>query len=241
MPSGAEILASLAQSEANSSDLTSNLLPDTLQNAIGSPTINDLTPEVGRHRLEYFIGLQLVKIAQHINTYGNFSEEDMQFLPSRLFNRWGHWSLADFKICIENGIMGDYGPVTHMDAIVLRGWMARYEADKLRYQERLEQKARLQEAMKPAPPAEEVKKRYEDWAKALAKHTEVEALSEAEKTITSKDKRVSVSTAYRWFQVGNKQIYALDQAHAERLIERAIELGQYTREFIFGKPNNTQA
>jgi type IV secretory pathway VirB9-like protein len=98
----------------------------------------------------------------------------------------------------------------------------------------LEQKARLQEAMAPAPPAEEVKKRYDDWAKALAKHAEVEALSEGEKTITSKDKRVSVSTGYRWFQVGNKQIQALDQAHAVRLIERAIELGRYTREYIYG-------
>lgn len=243
----AKILASLEQSEANSCDLTSDLLPNTLQNAIGWPTINDLAAKVGRHRLEYFIGLQLVKIAEHINTFGNFSEVDMRFLPSRLFDRWGHWSLADFKICFENGIMGDYGEIKHMDAIVLRSWMARHEADRQRLAERQEQMARLREAMAPAPPAQEVRARYQEWYNQVIKNVEVEKISgtEAEQngqyeTRGRKVKKTSISTNYRWFTVGNKQIQALDQAHAERLVERSIRLGEYTREYIYGDPGTNQ-
>jgi hypothetical protein len=107
-----------------------SILPSTLKNVVGQPPICDLERIVGRNQIVRYIEFELVKMSALVSVGGNLNDSQVQFIATQMVEMFPNESLADFKLCLQRGCIGQYGEIYRMDGIVIRKWMEQYLEEK---------------------------------------------------------------------------------------------------------------
>lgn len=201
---------------------TANLLPTTVKNAVGQPPVCDLEKIMGRGKLVAYIEFELVKLSTLISVGGNLNNAQVQFIATQLIELFPSESLADFKICFQRGAIGQFGEIYRMDGIVVRKWMEQYLEEKYTI---------VEEELKKSPDSmyrpEDVKTHDERHSEHLQKWLDsvkgvgnkIPGMSDADVRRFGKEQpeRKSYTAGYKYFTVGEHQVYATTQEHAEEL------------------------
>lgn len=207
---------------ADKYDETSQLLPTTVKNAIGQPPICDMEKVTGRGKLVAFIEFELVKLSKLVSVGGNLNNAQVQFIATQLIELFPGESLADFKICFERGCMGQYGEIFRMDGIVIRKWMEQYLEEKYTIIE--EELKKSPDSMYKPSDVKNHDERHSDWLDKWQKEVggvgqKVPGMSDQDTRKYGQEKpvRSTITSGYKYFPVGDVQIYAITEEHAKEL------------------------
>lgn len=107
-----------------------NYLPSKIENALDQPPISELERAIGKTAIVRYIEFELVTLSTLVSVGGNLNNSQIQFIAVQLVDFFPNESLADFKICMQRGAIGQYGEIYRMDGIVLRKWMEQYLSEK---------------------------------------------------------------------------------------------------------------
>lgn len=199
------------------------LLPSKINLAIKEPPICDVIRVVGKGRLVIFLQSELIKLSERISVGNTINGAQLEFISTQLIDFFPGESLADFKICFERGCMGQYGEIFRMDGIVIRKWMEQYLEEKYTI---------VEEELKKSPDSmykpQEVKthdERHSEhlaaWLKAVGDTGyKVPGMTDDEIEKNGKKdppKRSAYTAGYTYFKVGDVEVFASTQEHAEEL------------------------
>jgi hypothetical protein len=218
----------------------SDNLPKTIQDAIGSPRINDLVSIHGKAQVRLCVEYELIKTNALVSVGNKLNDAQVQFIATQLLEFFPNETLADFKICFERGCIGQYGEIFRLDGIVIRKWMEQYLDEKYQVVETnlMNEKDNPYQTAEPEPKPENYKVASDESAKEwLRQWREEVEKAEGNKTpaMSREDilkwgqseppKRQSVTSGYRYFWVKNLQVMALTQEQAEEIVRKMIASG----------------
>lgn len=208
----------------------SDSLPKRITQVTKEPPISDVEKITGRAAVVRFVEFELVRMSALISVGNNMNDSQVQFIATQLVEMFPNESLADFKLCFERGCIGQYGEIFRMDGIVLRKWMERYLDEKYQVIEEELKKERSGEYEQPIPPAEEGPgyREFKKWAAELQMGTKVPGMTDADYQKYGREKPVrnTATAGYKYFTVGNVQVMALTQEHADKLVQLMIDKGE---------------
>jgi hypothetical protein len=181
-----------------------------------------------------FVKIELIKLSERVSVSNNLTDTQTEFIATQLVEMFPNESLADFKLCFERGCIGQYGEIFRMDGIVLRKWMEKYLDEKYVVIEEELRKERSGEYEQPIHPAEGGPgyKAFKEWAKSLQEGSKVPGMTDADYQKYGREKPVrnTATAGYKYFTVGNVEVLALTQEHAEELVEKLIQHGKLKKE-----------
>lgn len=199
------------------------LLPSKISLAIKEPPICDVVKVVPKGRLVIFLQAELVKLTERISVGNSINAAQLEFISTQLIEYFPGESLADFKICFERGCMGQYGEIFRMDGIVIRKWMEQYLDEKYTIVEEELKKSPDSSMYKPQEVKTHDEKHSEhlaNWLKAVGgTGHKVPGMTDDDVRKYGQEKpvRSTITSGYKYFQVGDVQVYAITQEHAEEL------------------------
>jgi hypothetical protein len=200
----------------------SEYLPSTVKQAIGQPPICDMIKVTGKASIVLYIQFELIQLSQLISVNGNLTNAQIEFIAVQLVDYFPGESIADFKICFQRGAIGQYGEIFRMDGIVIRKWMEQYLEEKYTI---------VEEELKKSPDSmykqSEVKthdERHSDWLDKWQKEVggvgqKVPGISDQDTRKYGQEKPVrnTITSGYKYFPVGDVQVYAITEEHAKEL------------------------
>jgi len=209
-------------------------MPNSIGKSLDQPKICDLIKIVGQGKIVIFVKIELIKLSERVSVSNNLTVPQMEFIATQLVEMFPNESLADFKLCFERGCIGQYGEIFRMDGIVLRKWMEKYLDEKYVVIEEELRKERSGEYEQPIPPAEEGPgyKAFKEWAKSLQEGSKVPGMTDADYQKYGREKPVrnTATAGYKYFKVGNVEVLALTQEHAEELVEKLVQHGKLKKD-----------
>lgn len=116
--------------QANNFQGVANTLPSTVKAATKEPPLCDVIRVSGKSAVVRYIEFELIKMNALISVGNKLNDPQVQFIATQMVEFFPNESLADFKLCFQRGVMGQYGDIFRMDGIVLRGWMEKYLDEK---------------------------------------------------------------------------------------------------------------
>lgn len=188
------------------------LLPSKITAATKEPPLCDLIKIVGQGKIVIFLKLELAKLCERVNVGGNLTSGQIEFIATQLVEMFPGESLADFKICFERGCIGQYGEIFRMDGIVIRQWMEKYLDEKYQIIEE-ELRQEKDNLYKPAKPGEYNPDVHQKGMKKVPGMTD----QDVRKYGQEKPVRNTITSGYKYFPVGDVQVYAMTQEHAKEL------------------------
>jgi hypothetical protein len=200
------------------------LLPSKISLAIKEPPICDVVKVVPKGRLVIFLQAELMKLTERISVGNTINAAQLEFISTQLIEYFPGESLADFKICFERGCMGQYGEIFRMDGIVIRKWMEQYLEEKYTIVEEELKKSPDSSMYKPAEVKTHDERHSEhlaNWLKAVGDTGyKVPGMTDEEIKKNGKEeppKRSAHTAGYTYFKVGDVEVFASTQEHAEEL------------------------
>lgn len=228
---------------AGNNGAVSNTLPSTVKAAVNEPPICELLKVVPRAQVIRHVEFELVKMSALISVGGNLNDAQVQFIATNLVDFFPGESLADFKICFQRGVMGQYGDIYRMDGIVLRKWMEQYLDEK--YQVVEAEMMKEKEDMYKAPENEKGydPDKHQQWlnklqeAVGVGKKVPMISRDEIVKNGQSEPVKKSYTSGYTYFDVRGVKIFASTQEHAEELAQKMVDHGYLIEVSESDEPN----
>ena len=103
--------------------------------ALDEPPCSMMIKSMGGQAVAAYIEFELIRISRLFSGSGNLNPEMIEFIPNQLLNLYPNESLADFKLCLERGVSGLYGPLQRLDSATIIGWMGEYLEEKYKAKE----------------------------------------------------------------------------------------------------------
>jgi hypothetical protein len=116
-------------------DEASRLMPTRIEQVFDQPKVNELILAIGATEVKNQVEYEVTVLASLVNTGGNLSNAQVTFIAEQLIQKFPTESIADFKICFQRGLTGNYGQIFRMDSIVLFDWMEKYLDEKYQVME----------------------------------------------------------------------------------------------------------
>lgn len=173
-------------------------------------------------KLEAFLSAQIHKLVEMVNINGHLSIQPYQIpvIAQQLITNYPVESIEDFVLCFKRGSAGFYGTIYKLDASVLTEWMKAYLDEKYTH---VEAKVQHEKEVK----TEESKINYEAFKERVEKDfIQPQKITNAK---INEYQRQKLENPYKYYTVENLQIYATSQEHAEKLVQRMIEMGDLVR------------
>lgn len=216
---------------SNDFKTASELLPKKIDQVFDQPKVNELTKAIGLENVQLMIQFELINLAALMSVGGNLNKAQVPFIADQLIDLYPNESIADFKLCFQRGAIGLYGDIQRLDGITIGGWMKRYLDEKYEVLENqlMKEKDNLYKPIKHDEGYDEAK--HDAWLKKLAEACspghKVPGMTDQEikEKGREKQKKLSITAGYTYFNVRGVQIYASTQEHAEELAELLLKNG----------------
>jgi polyhydroxyalkanoate synthesis regulator phasin len=169
-------------------------------------------------KLEMFLAIQIGKLINSVNIANNLNIQHAQIpiIAKQLIENYPIESLEDFVLCFKRGLATFYGTIYRLDAAVLNEWMKQYLDEKYTYVE-----AKVQEQQEQTVKANEVNyEKFKERVRDFVKEEKGTNFKENEY------QRMKLANPYRYYDIRGLKIYATSEEHAEKLVQRLIELGE---------------
>ena len=108
----------------------SDMLPNTIKNALSCPVMNDLALAGGKVHVLNYIQFELIKLASMHSSGGNLNTPQVEFMADFILGEYGNESIADIKLCFSRGAAGKYGDFYKLDPGVIGVWFKKYLDEK---------------------------------------------------------------------------------------------------------------
>lgn len=122
-----ELVRCLTSSDFKS---VSDMLPKTIEKAIGQPPISSLVRSVGADVLQLQVEYELTILSGLVSVGGNLTNFSIPFVAEQMILNYPNESLADFKLCFQRGAMGAYGNIQRLDGVTIGVWFKEYLDEK---------------------------------------------------------------------------------------------------------------
>lgn len=153
----------------------SEALPDTIQGALGFPTISTLVRQTSKEVVQLALEYELVKVSALVSVGGNLTKAQIPFIASQFMINFPNETVADFKLILTRGATGLYGEIQRLDGVTVGVWTEAYLEDKYKaiedklMREKDNNDYYIHPPSNAVIPLEEADKYLQEWLKSVDK------------------------------------------------------------------------
>jgi hypothetical protein len=148
-------------------DEASALLPTKIEEVINQPKVFELIRTAGTISVQLQIEYELIQAAALTSVGGNLTTMQVKFISAQLINKYPNESIADFKLCLSNGMTHQYGDIYRLDPVIIFGWMEKYLEEKYRVFEEILYKEKENPYQVNSEPNEKAKQWAAKWLNSI--------------------------------------------------------------------------
>lgn len=104
----------------------SSRMPARIEDALNFPVVKEVVKVAGEEAVKKYLQFELIKLANLVSVGGNLNNAQVVFIAAELIRTFQNETLADFKLCFQQGASGAFGEIFRLDGIVIRAWMVSY-------------------------------------------------------------------------------------------------------------------
>lgn len=179
--------------------------------------MSEIIRVVGSRQVAIALDIQLTRLIASLNLKWNITDAQIKTIVEDIMDKFPNESIEDFMLCFKKARQGEYGELFRLDSAVVFVWIQRYLDEKY-------------EALEAQLAKMKTNDYHERQPKDDSEGPGYKLFKQFVKDMTAKngDKlagRSKVTDGYKYFTVRNVQVMALNQEHAEELIELMIKRG----------------
>lgn len=186
---------------------------------------------VGSRQVAIALDIQLTRLVASLNLKWNITDGQIKTIVEDIIDKYPNESIEDFVLCFKKARTGEYGELFRLDSAVVFVWIQRYLDEKYEVLENELRKAKQNDYHEPLKQDDEGPgyKLFKEHVKKMTEESRnhFAGMTDADHRKFGQDKpiRKSATGGYKYFKVGNIEVMAVTQQHAEELVDLMIKRG----------------